>query len=184
MTAGLLAAAYVAAFNVARTRLGVPEDEGGRARPGVLAGGALLVLGVVAALAAASGPLLRVLEITPETFRIAAGFAGVIAAAVVLVMPRPAAEPLPRRWRAAVWPVAFPLLLGPEVLALAVATGSQEGVAATVAAAAGALVALFVLGFLPRRPLPDRVLVWASRVLGAVLLLVALWLAVDGIRDV
>jgi len=184
MTVGLLVAAYLAACNVARTRLGVPEGGSGRARPGVLVGGSVLAFGVVAALAGLSGPLLRSLEITPETFRIGAGFIAVIAATVVLAVPRPAAEPVPRRWRAAIWPVAFPLLAGPEVLALAVATGSQEGVPATLAAAAVALAGLVALGFLPRRPLSDRFLVWASRLLGAVLLLVGIWLAVDGIRDV
>lgn len=184
MRTALLVAAYLAALNVARTRLGVPEGRAGRARPGVLAGGAVLAFGVVAALAGWSGPLLRSLEITPETFRIASGFAAVIAAGVVLAVPRPAAEPVPRGWRAAVWPVAFPLLLGPEVLALAVATGTQEGVRATLGAAGVALAALLALGFLPRRPLPDRVVLWLSRVLGAVLLLVGIWLAVDGIRDV
>jgi small neutral amino acid transporter SnatA (MarC family) len=184
MTVGLLVAAYLAACNVARTRLGVPEDGAGRARSGVLTGGAVLAFGAVAALAGFSGPLLRALEITPETFRIGAGFIAVIAAAVVLAVPRPTAEPVPRSWRAAIWPVAFPLLAGPEVLALAVATGSQEGVPATLAAAGAALAGLVALGFLPRRPLPDRVLVWASRLLGAVLLLVGIWLAVDGIRDV
>ena len=184
MTVGLLVAAYLAACNVARTRLGVPEDASGRARPGALAGGAALAFGVTAALAGFSGPLLRALEVTPETFRIGAGFVAAIAAAIVLAVPRPAAEPIPRRWRAAVWPVAFPLLAGPEVLALAVATGSQEGVPATLAAAGIALAVLIALGLLPRRPLPDRALVWASRLLGAVLLLVGIWLAVDGIRDV
>jgi small neutral amino acid transporter SnatA (MarC family) len=184
MTVGLLVAAYLAAANVARTRLGVPEDAAHRARPAVLAGGAVMALGVVAGLAALSGPLLRSLEITTETFRIAAGFTAAIAAAVVLAVPRPAAEPVPRGWRAAVWPVAFPHLLGPEVLVLAVATGSQEGVGLTLAGAGTALAVLMALGFLPRRPLPDRVLVWASRVLGAVLLSSGIWLAVDGIRDV
>ena len=42
MTLGLLAVAYLAALNVARTRLGVPEGTHHRARPGVLAGGAVL----------------------------------------------------------------------------------------------------------------------------------------------
>jgi tetrahydromethanopterin S-methyltransferase subunit D len=70
------------------------------------------------------------------------------------------------------------------VLVLAVATGSQEGVGLTLAGAGAALAGLIALGFLPRRPLPDRALLWASRVLGAVLLLVGVWLAVDGIRDV
>jgi small neutral amino acid transporter SnatA (MarC family) len=184
MTSGLLVAAYLAVLNVARTRLGVPEDERGRARPVVLGGGALVAFGVIAALAGWSGPLLRFFDITPETFRIGAGFVAAIAGGVVLAVPRPAAEPVPRGWRAALWPVALPLLAGPEALALAVATGSQEGVGLTLGAAGSALAVLIALGFLPRRPLPDRVLLWASRVLGAVLLLVAIWLAVDGIRDV
>jgi small neutral amino acid transporter SnatA (MarC family) len=184
MTVGLLVAAYLAAFNAARTRLGAPEGPGGRARPGVLGGGAVLALGVVAALAGWSGPLLRWLQITPETFQIAAGFVAAVAGAVVLAVPRPMTEPVPRRWRAVLWPVAFPLLLGPEVLTLAVATGSRRGLAVTLAGAGAALAVLIGLGFLPRRPLPDRVLVWASRVLGAVLLLVGIWLAIRGIREV
>jgi len=184
MTFGLLLAAYLGVLNVARARLGAPEGSDGRARPWPLAGGSLLALGLVAALAGWSGPLLRALQITPETFRIAAGIAGVIAAAHILIVPRPAAEPVPGGWWAALWPVCFPLLVGPEVMAMAVATGTREGVPATLAAAGAALAVLLALGALPRRPLPDRVLVWLARVLALVLLVVGLWLAVDGIRDV
>lgn len=184
MNAAWLILAYLGAMNVARTRLGVPEGGGGRARLPALAGGSLLAWGVVAALAGWSGPLLRALQITPETFRIAAGIAAVLAAANVLFVPRPAAEPVPRGGWAALWPVCFPLLAGPEVLALAVATGTREGVAATLVSAAVALAALLVLGAVPRRSLSDRVLVWVARVLGLVLLVAGLWLAVDGIRDV
>jgi len=184
MTFGLLLAAYLGVLNVARARLGAPEGSDGRARPWPLAGGSLLALGLVAALAGWSGPLLRALQITPETFRIAAGIAAVLAAGYILIAPRPAAEPVPGgRW-AALWPVCFPLLVGPEVMALAVATGTQEGVAPTLAAAGASLVALLVLGALPRRALTDRVLLWLARVLALVLLVVGLWLAVDGIRDV
>jgi len=184
MTFGLLLAAYLGVLNVARARLGAPEGSDGRARPWPLAGGSLLALGLVAALAGWSGPLLRALQITPETFRIAAGIAGVIAAAHILIVPRPAAEPVPGGWWAALWPVCFPLLVGPEVMAMAVATGTREGVPATLAAAGAALAVLLALGALPRRPLSDRVLVWLARVLALVLLVVGLWLAVDGIRDV
>jgi len=184
VTTALLVAAYLGALNVARARLGSPEAGNGRARLVPLAGGSLLTLGVVAALAGWSGPLLRSLQITPETFRIAAGIAAILAAAYVLVVPRPAAEPVPGGWWPALWPVCFPLLAGPEVLALAVATGSREGVPATLAAAGVALAVLLALGALPRRPLGDRVLVWSARVLAMVLLVVGLWLAVDGIRDV
>jgi len=184
MSLGLLLAAYLGGMNVARTRLGVPEASGERARPWPLAGGSLLALGLVGALAGWSGPLLRALQITPETFRIAAGIAAVLAAGYILIAPRPAAEPVPGgRW-AALWPVCFPLLVGPEVMALAVATGTQEGVAPTLAAAGASLVALLVLGALPRRALTDRVLLWLARVLALVLLVAGLWLALDGIRDV
>jgi len=184
VTTALLVIAYLAALNVARTRLGAPEGEGGRARPLVLAGGSLLALGIVAALAGWSGPLLGALQITPETFRIAAGIAAMLAGAYVLVAPRPAAEPAPAGGWAMIWPICFPLLAGPEVMALAVATGSGEGLPPTLAAAGSALAALFLVGLVPRRPLADRVLLWASRVLGLLLLLVGVWLAVDGIRDV
>ena len=92
MTGALLVAAYLAAFNVARTRLGVPEDEARRGG-GRGAGGAAPRLSATHRLwPPGRGPLLRSLEITPETFRIAAGFAAVIAAAVVLAVPRPAAS--------------------------------------------------------------------------------------------
>ncbi|MBP1633244.1 MAG: hypothetical protein H6Q11_1532 [Acidobacteria bacterium] len=184
MTFGLLLAAYLGALNVARARLGVPEASGGRARPWPLAGGSLLALGLVAALAGWSGPLLRALQITPETFRIGAGIVAVVAAAYILMVPRPAAEPVPGGWWAALWPVCFPLLVGPEVMAMAVATGTREGVPATLAAAGVALAVILAMGALPRRPLPDRALVWLARVLAMVLLVVGLWLAVDGIRDV
>jgi small neutral amino acid transporter SnatA (MarC family) len=180
----LLVIAYLAAVNPARTRLGVPGTGRGRAHLPALAGGSLLALGLVAALAGWSGPLLRALEITPETFRIAAGIAAMLAGAYVLMVPRPAAEPVPAGGWAALWPVCFPLLAGPEVMALAVATGTGEGVTATLAGVATALAVLLLLGLVPRRPPADRVLLWASRVLGLLLLIVGVWLAVDGIRDV
>lgn len=184
MTTALLVLAYLGAANPARARLGVPEAGDGRARLPALAGGSLLALGVVAALAACSGPLLRGLQITPQTFRIAAGIVGCLAAGYVLVVPRPAAEPVPAGWWSALWPVCFPLLVGPELLAVAVTTGSREGVAATLAAAGAALALLLALGAVRRRPLADRVLLWASRLAGLLLLVTGLWLAVDGIAEV
>ena len=184
MNTGLLVAAYLGALNAARVRLGLPEREDGRARGPALLGGSLLAVGVVAALAGWSGPLLRALQITPETFRIASGIAAMLAGAYVLIVPRPVPEPSPGGWWAALWPVCFPLLAGPEVMALAVTTGSREGVPGSLVAAGASVAVLLGLGLLPRRPLTDRVLRWLSRVLGMVLLVVGVWLAIDGIRDV
>lgn len=184
MSGALLVIAYLAAVNPPRARLGLPETGADRARPFVLGGGLLLGFGVVWGLAAVSGPLLDWLEVTPETFRIAAGITAVLAAAVVLVRPRPADEPeLPGRL-AALWPVAFPRLAAPQVLVLAISTGAQEGVAATLAAAAVSLGVLGVLGLVPRRGVADRALLWLGRVLAALLVVVAIWLIIEGIREV
>lgn len=184
MSGALLVIAYLAAINPARVRLGLPETAADRARPFVLGGGMLLGLGVVWALAAGSGPVLDWLEVTPETFRIAAGITAVLAAAVVLISPRPAEEPELSGWRAGLWPVAFPRLAAPQVLVLAVSTGSQEGAAATLGAAAVSLGVLGVLGFVPRRGVAERALLWLGRVLAALLVAVAIWLIIEGIREV
>ena len=184
MSGALLVITFLAAVNPARVRLGVPETGSARARPAVLGGGTLLGLGVVWALAAVSGPLLDWLEVTPETFRIAAGITAVLAAAVVLVSPRPADEPELPGWRAALWPVAFPRLAAPQVLVLAISTGAQEGVAATLGAAAVSLGVLGVFGLVPRRGVTDRALLWLGRVLAALLVVAAIGLIIEGIREV
>ena len=89
----LLGLAYLAVFNPPRSRLAIPETAAGRARAGVLAAGSLLALGGLWAVAAGSGPLLDALEITPETFRLAAGIIVGIAGLRTMVVARPAAEP-------------------------------------------------------------------------------------------
>ncbi len=184
MTAALLVLAYVSGLNPPRTRLGMPETSRQRAAALPLGGGSLLALGAVAGLAWVSGPLLETLEITPETFRIAAGFTLALCGFYVLTRPRPPKEPVPGGWWPALWPVAFPRLLGPEFLALSVTTGSQEGVGATVVAAAVSLALLGLLGSLPRRDMTDRVLLHLGRMVAVALLAVAVWLLIEGIRDV
>jgi small neutral amino acid transporter SnatA (MarC family) len=180
----LLTVAYLAAVNPLRTRLELPEEPSGRARPGVLGAGAVLAVGGVAATAGWSGPLLDLLEVTPETFRLAAGVVLAAAAIVTLFRPRPAPEPEARGALAALWPVLYPRLLGAEVVALALTTGAKEGVAPSVAAAGGALAAVVAAGAMRRTPFADRVLAGLGRLLTVLLTVVALYLIVDGIRDV
>jgi small neutral amino acid transporter SnatA (MarC family) len=162
----------------------MPEGEAGRARPYVLATGALLALGGIAALAGWSGPILETLEVSPETFRIAAGIVVAVAAVRTLVAARPAAEPEPDGWRAALWPTAFPRLFTPEVAALALSTGSQEGGWAALWAALAAMAATAALGAVRRTPTADRVLLRLGRLLALGMALTAVFLIVDGIRDV
>jgi small neutral amino acid transporter SnatA (MarC family) len=180
----LLAVTALAAVNPPRTRLGIPETGDGRAR------GIPLVLGVIIALAAAtaaawlSGPLLDALEVTPETFRIAAGLVAAVAGIRSLVWTRPAAEPVAGGTAAALWPVAFPRAFTPEVAALALTAGSIEGVAPAAAALAAALAVLAVLGGIRRSQLADGVLRWAGTLLAMLLVMSAAFLMIDGIRDV
>lgn len=180
----LLIVAYLGGCNPARSRLAVPEAEDRRARPGVLAAGSLVAFGAVAALAGWSGPILEALRISPETFRLAAGITAGLTAALFLVSPRPASEPELAGGRAALWPVAFPRLFTPVIAALALSTGASDGVPGSLIGAAVALGILNVLGAIPRRELPDRVLLWAGRMTSVALVLAAVFLIVDGIRDV
>lgn len=180
----LLGIAYLATVNPLRTRVGLPESDGGRGRMSVLALGAVIALGGVLALAGWSGPILDALEVSPETFRLAAGIVITVAAMVLLARPRPATEPEASGAKAALWPVAYPRLLSAEVVALALTTGTKEGVVATLVAAAIAFGLTVALGWLPRTDFTDRVLVNTGRLFTVLLAIVAVYLMVDGIRDV
>lgn len=180
----LLGLAYLAAANPPRTRLGLPETPGRRADTAVVGLGAGIALGAVFGLGWASGPALEALQITPETFRIAAGLVALVAGVAALWRSRPGAEPMLDGWRAAIWPVAFPRLLSPEVAALALTTGSKEGVAATVAAVAVGLGAVVALAGVRRTEIRDAVLEWAGRVVAVALVAAGVFLMIDGIRDV
>jgi len=180
----LLGIAYTAAVNPLRTRLGLPEHEGGKARMSVLAAGALLALGGVLALAGWSRPILDALEVSPETFRLAAGIVISVAAMITLARPRPGHEPEARGMAAGLWPVAYPRLLSVEVVALALTTGTKEGVAASLVAAAIAFGITLGLGMIRRTEFIDRVLLNTGRLVVVLLVIVAVFLMVDGIRDV
>ncbi len=133
MTFAFLVFALVAAVNPCRLRLVLPE------RRTAVALGTLLALGAVAAIAALGGALLDALDISPESFRLGAALVLALEGARALVFARPAAEPELPGLRAALVPVAFPLLLSPGVVALAVAAGGDEVEPEAAAAAAVAL---------------------------------------------
>ena len=180
----LLGIAYLAAVNPLRTRLGLPEDEHGRGRMTVLVTGALVASTGVLAIAGWSGPILDALEVSPETFRLAAGIVVAVAAVITLARPRPPEEPEAGGLLAGVWPVAYPRLLSAEVVALALTTGTKEGVAATLVAAGIAFGSAVALGILRRTTFTDRVLLNLGRLVTVLLVIVAVFLMVDGIRDV
>lgn len=184
MNGVLLVVAVVAALNPFRTRLGLPEGPFGRARWTPLLVG--LPLGTVSlvALAWVSGPLLTVLEVSPETFLIAAGLVAGLAGGWALGFRRPAAEPELDGWWAGLWPVAYPRIMRPEAMGLAIAAGSMNGVAATGGAVVLGVALLGVLGAVPRGPVSSATLAWLGRVMAATLVVVGVWLMIEGIREV
>lgn len=183
MSGTMLLVAFIAAINPFRSRGSLPETPAGNARVAPVVIGGTLVVGSVAALAWWSGPVLRALQITPETFKIAVGFVAVLAAGYAFVVAVPTAEPELPGWRAGIWPVWYPRLLGPEVIAMALTAGASNGVAASTGAAAVAVAGLVAL--VPvRGPVPRRLVVWLGRILSAALVVVGIWLTIDGIRDV
>ena len=79
--------------------------------------GAALVIAAGAGLVAVSTELLDAIEVTPETYRIAAGTVAALVGMRVVVFPGRAEEPQLNGMWASVVPVAFPLLLTPELIA-------------------------------------------------------------------
>ncbi|HEY7071205.1 MAG TPA: hypothetical protein VH479_13860, partial [Acidimicrobiales bacterium] len=185
-SAWLWLAALVAAFNPCWVALGVPRA--GRSRREVVtiaalggAGGALAVL-VTSLL---SGPLLDVLDVTTPAFRIAAGVVAAVAGAVTLVRPRPAREPALAGRRAALVPVAVPLVVRPALVFLALSAHADRGVpvpAAALAASVAGLVALVA------RVAPEgtggRAVLWVARGTAAALIAASVLLVLDGVYSV
>jgi small neutral amino acid transporter SnatA (MarC family) len=164
--------------NPCRLRLALPD------RTGAVVLGALLALGAVAAIAALGGALLDALDVSPESFRLGAALVLALEGARALVLPRPGAEPELSGLRAAVVPVAFPLLLSPGVVALAVAAGGDDVEPEALGALALALALVLAVTLVRRGERADALLAAGGRLLGALEIAAGVALAVGAIRDV
>jgi small neutral amino acid transporter SnatA (MarC family) len=183
VTVGFAVLAFVAAVNPPRVCLLVPaERTTARARVELLALASLVVLILAAVGVAAADDLLAALDVSPESFRIAAGAVLSVAGLRVLVQPTAYDHPaLPGR-RAALVPLAFPGLVTPELTMLVLSAGVDEPAGRTLAVLALALVLATALAAVRRSQ--DAVYVATARLLGAALVVVGAGLVVDGIRDV
>jgi small neutral amino acid transporter SnatA (MarC family) len=185
-SAWLWLAALVAAFNPGWVALGVPRA--GRSRRDVVAitalggaGGALAVL----AISLLSGPLLDVLDVTTPAFRIAAGVVAAVAGAVTLVRPAPSPDPALAGRRAALIPVAVPLVVRPALVFLALSAHADRGVpvpAAALAASVAALVA--VVARVRPEGTGGRAVMWVARATAAGLIAASVLLVIDGVYAV
>ena len=182
----LWAAALVLALNPARAAFGVPRaGRSPRTVVGVAALGGVIGALAVCAVAAVGGPLLDALDVSDPSFRIAAGIVAGLAGAADLFRRPPSSEPALTGWRAALIPVAIPVVARPALLVLALGAGADRGVllsAGALAAGIALLTALTAGG--PTEGTGGRGLRWAGRLLAALLVACGVVLAVDGVLDV
>jgi small neutral amino acid transporter SnatA (MarC family) len=182
----LWAAALVLALNPARAGFGVPRaGRSPRTVAGVAAVGGVLGGLAVCAAATAGDPLLEALDVSEPSFRIAAGIVAGLAGAADLFRRPPPPEPALAGWRAALIPVAIPVVARPALLVLALGAGADQGVLPSAGAMALgiALLAGLAAGWPTEGP-GGRVLRWAGRLLAAALVACGVILAVDGVLAV
>jgi small neutral amino acid transporter SnatA (MarC family) len=182
----LWAAALVLALNPVRAAFGVPRAGRSPQQTVTLAalGGAIAGVGLCI-LAALADPLFDAIDISDPSFRVAAGIVAGIAGIADLFRGPPAPEPSLPGWRAALVPVAIPVVARPALAVLVLGAGADEGV--LVSAAAIAVGVALLVGFVARVPTdgaPGRVLRWAGRLLAAGLIACGVMLTVDGVLDV
>ena len=148
------------------------------------AGGAIGALAVCVA-AIAGEPLLDALDVSAPSFRTAAGVVAALAGAADLLRRPPSPEPTLQGRRAALVPVAIPLVARPALLVLALGAGADEGVLVSVGAMAlGVALLTGLTACCPVDGPGGRVLRWTGRLLAAGLVACGVILAIDGILDV
>jgi small neutral amino acid transporter SnatA (MarC family) len=176
----------VAALDPCRVARGVPRA----GRPlrevvGVAALGGLVGALAVFLVSLASGPLLDALDVSAPAFRIAAGTVGALAGALALVRGAPSPDPALPGWRAALVPVAVPLVVRAALVFLALSAHADRGApVVAVALALGVAVLTAVTAWVPAEGVAGRVLVWAARATAAVLVAGSVLLVVDGVLAV
>lgn len=170
--------ALVAAFNPFRIARSLPGDD----RIRVAALGGLAGSAAVMVLALASDALLDVLDVSTPALRIAAGIVAAVTGVVGMVRrsPDPDAPSLPGL-RAALVPVAVPLVVAPALVVLAMSAHADRGLTPVALALALAVAALTALA--ARTP-SDAVLTWSSRAMSAILLATSTLLVINGVFDV
>ncbi len=182
----LWAAVLLLALNPARAAFGVPRaGRSPRSVVGIAAAGGLIGGVAVCVAAAAGGPLLDALDVSESSFRIAAGIVAGLAGVADLFRRPPSSEPALGGRRAALIPVAIPLVARPALLVLALGAGADRGVLETAAAMAIGIALL--IGLVARWPIEGprgRALRWAARVLAVALVACGVVLAVDGVLAV
>ena len=182
---GRLLVAFFAVVNPAAVLLAVRAVRRDRsaATAATVAAACVIAVACVALAAATSERLLDGLEIAPESFRVAAGIVIATTGVYACWRGRLAHAPGEGSWRDAIFPLALPILFGPAMLVAAISYGADEGTGRTVTAATAWIVVAALLAVVAERvrpAVPDAL----ARLTGALLIVVAVGLVVDGIRAI
>jgi small neutral amino acid transporter SnatA (MarC family) len=155
-----------------------------RERAAAVAIAAAVTWGLVLATAGFSEPLLDALDVSAATFRTATGVVVGLAGARWLVF---GASPVevdtpPGTWRRIGVPLLIPALVSPQLAMVAISTGADDGTLVAAWTAAPALLLAWIAATAAKR----RRLGWvvSVRFVGALGILVAFALVVDGIKSV
>jgi small neutral amino acid transporter SnatA (MarC family) len=172
--------AMLAAVNPAAVALALWPRERGP----VAAAAAVITWALVLAAGAASGPLLDALDVSAATFRIATGVVVGLAGArwlVFRVSPVDVDTP-PGTWKRVGVPLLIPVLVTPQLAMVSISTGADDGTLGAAWTAAIVLALAWIAVVITKRHrLPWLV---TARFLGALGILVAFALVVDGVKSV
>ncbi|HLM10051.1 MAG TPA: hypothetical protein VK307_10085 [Thermoleophilaceae bacterium] len=185
-SAWLWLAALVLALNPPRAAFGVPRQRrAGRTAARLAAAGGAIGGVAVCVAAVVGGPLLEALDVSEPSFRIAAGLVATVTGAGDLFRRPPAPEPALAGSRAALIPVAIPVVARPALLVMALGAGADRGLVVTAGAMALGVALLAALA--ARWPTGGpwlRAVRWAARLVAAALVACGALLVVDGVLDV
>lgn len=133
---------------------------------------------------AVSEPILDALDVTPGTFRVAAAVVlGLVGAQWLLAGGPSVAAGVPNEgWARVAVPLLFPVIFTPQLFIVSVSTGVDDGVVMVAAGTAVGLALALAAAVATKRHQP----VWnaGARFAGALAIVVALALAVDGVKTV
>ena len=190
----LLLAVFWGALNPAASAASLPDSfaEVGRERRAQLLVGAWAAAAALLVLAALlHEALFDLLEVSPPSFDVAAGIVMLVGAVRPLARGRAIEETtasiIDGSWRAALAPLAVPLLATPAALAAAVSYGERSGEGATIAVAltiAGLAALLMAAVPLLRRQAGRAAFEALARLSGALLVVSAIGLIVDGVLTI
>jgi small neutral amino acid transporter SnatA (MarC family) len=182
----LWAVALLLALNPARAACAIPRAGRSSREVAILAavGGAIGGL-AVCAVAGVGDVVLDALDASAPAFRTAAGAVAVLAGAADLFRRPPAPEPALAGRRAALIPIAIPVVARPALLVMALGAGADRGVLVTAGAMAiGIALMTAAAARWPTDGPGGRALRWAGRAMAAGLVAAGVLLGIDGVLAV